>query len=283
MVLRSIPRLTRPVWAGSALSERYRKPPGEPYVGESWEVWRDNALLDLPAQRLSDVVDFPLLIKLISTRDVLSVQVHPDDATAHRHGAASGKAEAWVILEAAAGAEVALGLQREVSREDLHEMALSGAIERELAWFPVRPGDVIDVPCGTIHAIGGGITLYEVQQPTDITWRLYDWGRGRELHLDDALEVALRTAAQAPASRSGALIEGPIFHVMEAAAGQSGGSDWRALTCTTGALTVDGEPLLAGDTVLVAPGPVRLGGDGRGLWASSTAHSARFLPSSRGS
>lgn len=267
MILRSTPRLTRPVWAGAALSERYRKPPGEPFVGESWEVWRENPLVAHPDRRLADVVDFPLLIKLISTREVLSVQVHPDDATAHRHGAASGKAEAWVILEAAPDARVALGLRREVSRDALRDMALSGEIEQELAWFPVRPGDVIDVPCGTIHAIGGGITLYEVQQPADITWRLYDWGRGRELHLDDALEVALRTPAVPPLQKAGTLIEGPIFTVREATLGDVRGSTWRALTCTTGTLRIDGEPLNAGDTVLVGPGAARLEGEGMGLWA----------------
>lgn len=256
------------MWAGSALSERYGKPPGTPAVGESWEVWRDNALADDPTRRLHDVADFPLLIKLISTRDVLSVQVHPDDATARRHGAASGKAEAWVILDAAPGARVALGLARAVSQADLRDMALSGRIEDELAWFPVRPGDVIDVPCGTIHAIGGGITLYEVQQPADITWRLYDWGRGRELHLDDALEVAIAGVAQGPTRRSGALIQGPIFNVWQAEPGPVEGARWRALTCTSGRLEVEGAALSAGETVLVSPGAASLSGDGEGLWAS---------------
>ena len=157
--------LTRPVWAGPALSQRYGKPAGEPFVGESWEVWPHNRMAD--GRELQEAVHFPLLIKLLSTRDVLSVQVHPDDTTAARHGAPSGKAEAWVVVEAEAGARVALGLRGPVRRDDLRRLALSGEIEDHLAWFPVAAGDVIDVPPGTIHAIGGGVTLYEVQQPAD--------------------------------------------------------------------------------------------------------------------
>ena len=265
MFVRSQPHVTRPLWAGASLSTRYGKPGGDPPVGESWEVWRDNRAAD--GRVLSDVLDFPLLIKLIATRDVLSVQVHPDDATAKRHGAPFGKAEAWVILEAEPEARVALGLKRSVSKEALREMAISGSIEEELQWFDVHPGDVIDVPCGTIHAIGGGVTLYEVQQPTDITWRLYDWGRGRELHLQAALEVAVAGPAEGPVRRSGRLIETPIFRVQQAETGTVRPSGWRALTCTSGSLQIEAERLHRGDTVLVPQGVWSLTGTGEGLWA----------------
>jgi mannose-6-phosphate isomerase len=102
-----------------------------------------------------------VLVKLLDVHERLSVQLHPDNTlAAELHGpGAIGKHEAWVILEAEPGARVALGLKRSVSREALREMAISGSIEEELCWFDVRPGDVIDVPCGTIHAIGGGVTL----------------------------------------------------------------------------------------------------------------------------
>lgn len=264
-IIRSTPHLSRPVWAGPALSQRFGKPGGEPFVGESWEVWRDNRMPD--GRVLSEVVDFPVLIKLMSTRDVLSVQVHPDDATARRHGAASGKAEAWVIVEADPGARVALGLRGVVSREELRALALSGQIEEHLAWFDVQPGDVIDVPPGTIHAIGGGVTLYEIQQPADITWRLYDWGRGRELHLDDALEVAVAGPAAGPERRRGRLVEHPLFVVDELLSGESVADRWRALTCIAGELRVGEERVVAGDTVMVEPGSVEVAGDGRGLTA----------------
>lgn len=265
LVLRSTPRLSRPVWAGPALAQRYGKAAGEPCVGESWEVWRDNRMPD--GRLLADAVEFPVLIKLMSTRDVLSVQVHPDDATARRHGAPSGKAEAWVILEAGLGARVALGLRGTVSREELRALALSGQIEQHLAWFDVRPGDVIDVPPGTIHAIGGGVTLYEIQQPVDITWRLYDWGRGRELHLDHALDVAVTRPAVGPERRRGRLVEHPLFVVDELECGESVADRWRALTCVEGELRVGSERLAAGDTVMVGPGRIDVAGEGRGLTA----------------
>lgn len=265
MLVRSTPHLSRPVWAGPALAARYGKPGGSPPVGESWEIWRENLLSD--GRMLGDVVDFPLLIKLISTEAVLSVQVHPDDATARLHGAPSGKAEAWVVLDAEPDAQVALGLRRSVSRRDLRDMALSGAIEAELAWFPVGAGDVIDVPCGTIHAIGKGVTLYEVQQPADITWRLYDWGRGRELHLNDALEVAKLGPALGPTRPTGRMIDGPLFVVEEAREGDSLGHGWRAVTCVAGALSVRGEHLGMGQSALVPPGWTEVRGGGRGLWA----------------
>lgn len=265
MLIRSVPHLSRPVWAGASLSARYGKPGGEPPVGESWEVWRENLLPD--GRPLREVVAFPLLIKLISTRHVLSVQVHPDDAHARLHGADSGKAEAWVVLEAEPGARVALGLTHAVSRDELRHMAISGSIEGALAWFPVRPGDVIDVPAGTIHAIGGGVTLYEVQQPADITWRLYDWGRGRELHLDAALDVAIAGPAAGPVRRTGRLIETPMFRVQQVEQGIVRPSGWRAITCTAGSLDIEGEVLRRGDTALVPAGEWRLTGDGEGLWA----------------
>ena len=140
---------------------------------------------------------FPLLIKLINARQQLSVQVHPDDAYAMAHHQKLGKNEAWAIIDALPGARLVLGLQDSVSLEDLWTAALQGqAIEGLLRSVPVRPGEVYNIPAGTIHAIGGGITLYEVQQTSDLTYRLYDWGRldssgqGREPHLEHSLAVA---------------------------------------------------------------------------------------------
>ncbi|MFN7143673.1 MAG: type I phosphomannose isomerase catalytic subunit, partial [Myxococcota bacterium] len=187
--VRTAPTLARPVWGGFTLSREMGKDPDpEARIGESWEVWRDNRATD--GRKLSEIVDFPLLVKILDVRETLSVQVHPDDEAAVRLiGAPHGKHEGWVVLRAEPGARVAYGLNREMSRDELRERALSGAIEQDLAWLPVKAGDVIDVPPGTVHAIGGGVLFYEVQQPCDLTWRLYDWGRGRELHLDHALEV----------------------------------------------------------------------------------------------
>jgi mannose-6-phosphate isomerase len=132
-----------------------------------------------------------LLVKYLFTSQRLSIQVHPDDAAARALGHARGKDEAWLVLEAEPGAVIGLGPRRPVTREELREAATGGAIEALIDWKPVRAGDFIYSPAGTIHAIGAGLTLVELQQHSDVTFRLYDYGRPRELHLDAALAAAL--------------------------------------------------------------------------------------------
>ena len=145
----------------------------------------------------------PLLVKHIFTSERLSVQVHPDDDHARARGLPSGKSECWYIVEADAGATIALGFREAVDRERLRAAALDGSIEELLDWKPVAAGDFYHVPAGTVHAIGGGIALIEVQQPVDVTYRLYDYGRPRELHLEEALEVACREGYPEGLSRRG--------------------------------------------------------------------------------
>lgn len=131
-----------------------------------------------------------LLVKYLFTSQPLSVQVHPSDAIAKAVGHASGKDEAWFILAAEPGASIGLGLTHEVSKDELRAAALDGTIEQLIDWKPVRAGQALFVPAGTIHAIGPGISLIEIQQNADITYRLYDYGRPRELHLEEALAAA---------------------------------------------------------------------------------------------
>ncbi len=138
----------------------------------------------------SPEVALPLLVKFIFTSERLSVQVHPDDAYAQAVEGSPGKTEMWHILRAEPGAAVAVGLKSAVSREELRQSALSGEIEHRLRWIAVHPGDSILVPAGTVHAIGGGLALCEIQEVSDVTYRLYDYGRPRELHLEKALQVA---------------------------------------------------------------------------------------------
>ncbi|WP_456414943.1 type I phosphomannose isomerase catalytic subunit, partial [Oceanithermus profundus] len=158
----------------------------------------------------------PLMVKFLDTAQWLSVQVHPDDAYARAHEAESGwlgKAEAWVVLEAEPGAQVIYGVKRPVTRAELRAAALDGSILELLNFVPVQKGDVIYVPPGTIHALGPGLLVYEVSQRSDLTYRLYDYGRGRELHLDRALDVA-RLEPQAAKHRrmqAGPLLETPWF------------------------------------------------------------------------
>lgn len=144
------------------------------------EIWFDD-----PAD-----LDPELLIKFLFTSERLSIQVHPDDQDARESGYRRGKDEAWFILSAEPGASIALGPKRAVSADELRAAALNGGIESLMDWRPVQAGDFIYSPAGTIHAIGPGLSLVEVQQNLDLTYRLYDYGRPRDLHLDDGIRVA---------------------------------------------------------------------------------------------
>jgi mannose-6-phosphate isomerase len=153
-----------------------------------------------PGKKIGEVwfeADLPLLVKFVFTSERLSVQVHPDDAFAAAHEKSLGKTEMWYVLRADAGAQLALGFREGVTREHLRESALSGEIERLLNWVDVQQGDAFFVPAGTVHAIGAGLALCEVQQHSDITYRLYDYGRPRELHLEKAIQVASIEASDA--------------------------------------------------------------------------------------
>ena len=158
-----------------------------------------------------------LLIKYLFTSERLSIQVHPDDAAARAAGHPHGKDEAWIILHAEPGAVIALGTKYAVTADTLHQAADDGSIESLVDWKPVKAGDVIYVPAGTVHAIGAGITLIEVQQNVDLTYRLYDYGRPRPLHLDAGIAVSnpqpFTNAAEQVGLSSGRsiLVESPNF------------------------------------------------------------------------
>ena len=132
----------------------------------------------------------PLLVKYIYTSEDLSIQVHPNDEQARAQGLPGGKSECWYILDAEPGAQVAIGLKQQISVEELGIAALDGSIEGLLDWKPAQAGSFYYIAGGTVHAIGKGITLVEVQQNNPITYRLYDYGRPRELHLEQALSVS---------------------------------------------------------------------------------------------
>jgi mannose-6-phosphate isomerase len=133
----------------------------------------------------------PLLVKFLFTSDNLSIQVHPEDEYARTHHNSFGKTEMWHILRAEPGAKIALGLKEPLTECELREACETGAILDLVKWVPAKAGDTFFTPAGTIHAIGGGLALCEIQQLSDITYRLYDYGRtGRELHLDHGVRVS---------------------------------------------------------------------------------------------
>lgn len=214
-------KLVEPIWGGKRLAAWLRLPEPRPSrLGETWQVFGSNVVTAGPfaGRTLAEHVaiygpalvgwrtahhygaDFPLLAKFIDANDRLSIQVHPDDSYAHSHEAETGfhgKTEAWYILEAAPGATVTCGLSRKSSREEFAAAVAAGTVETLMAQIPVAPGDVIFVPAGTLHAINAGLLLFEIQQKSDLTYRVYDYGRldaqtgsPRELHLTKALEVS---------------------------------------------------------------------------------------------
>jgi len=167
------------VW-GSQHTEPWYRNSEQRRIGEVWF-------------RASDEV--PLLVKFLFTTGKLSVQVHPGDDYAREHENSRGKTEMWHVLRAEEGAQVALAPLGRITPERLREASLSGEIEHLLRWVPAHAGDTFFIPAGTIHALGAGLILCEVQQLSDVTYRLYDYGRAaggepRKLHLDEGLAVA---------------------------------------------------------------------------------------------
>jgi mannose-6-phosphate isomerase len=141
--------------------------------------------------------DPSLLLKLLFTTETLSIQVHPDDAFAQSMGMANGKTEAWYVLSAEKGAQVAIGLNRPLTRIELRDAIADGSIADRVKWQAAAAGDLFFVQAGTIHAIGAGLVIAEIQQRSDTTFRLFDYGRTRELHMDQALAVADREPTKA--------------------------------------------------------------------------------------
>lgn len=167
--VRLTPSLREKVWGKTALEPWF---PASPVpVGEAWYL----------ADR-----ELPLLVKLLFTSERLSVQVHPDDG----EDGPRGKTEMWHILEAEPGAAVALGFREPITRSRLRESTRTGEIESLINWIPVQPGQTYFTPAHTVHAIGAGLVLCEIQQNSDVTYRLWDYGRPRPLHIEQAVPIS---------------------------------------------------------------------------------------------
>ncbi len=195
------PSCREKIWGATALEPWFRD--SATRIGEVWFTFDENraedgrALLDIMREHGERFLgsdcrpgEFPILTKFIYTTDRLSIQVHPDERRAQAWEGCHGKTEMWHILRAEPGAEIAVGPREPMTRERLREAAVTGEIEDLLRWLPVQAGDTIFASAGTVHAIGAGLALCEIQQNSDVTYRLYDYGRPRELHLDKAVAVA---------------------------------------------------------------------------------------------
>jgi mannose-6-phosphate isomerase len=212
--LRFVPYLRPMVWGGRGLAEHLHKalPSGEPY-GESWEVsdhpLHRSAVADGPFQgttlrtlmetRKAELLGpvpydvFPWLIKFLDCRDWLSVQVHPDtDVVKHLRPGEGSKTEAWYVLHAEPGSRVYAGLKPGVGPTDMRAAVAAGTTHELLHAFEPRAGDCVFLPAGTVHAVGGGVLIAEIQETSDVTFRLFDWnrvgadGKGRALHIEES-------------------------------------------------------------------------------------------------
>ena len=239
---------------GRSFPPMFDAPDGE-RIGEVW---------------FTDGEELPLLAKYIFTSERLSIQVHPNDEQARARGLSQGKNECWYILDAEPGAVLGLGLIREVSKAELRRAALDGSIEQLMDWRPVKAGDFFLVPAGTVHAIGAGISLLEFQQNADVTYRLYDYGRPRELHLDDGVAVALagpypeNLAQHFSANEDRVLLDGPQFTLFHAHADKLTDRQ-RWVIPIDGKVSTDDTVAAAGECLLVEPA------------ATVTANGARML------
>ncbi|MDZ7634826.1 MAG: type I phosphomannose isomerase catalytic subunit [Bacteroidales bacterium] len=218
--IRFKPVLKETLWGGSALRERYGKKakPGA-VIGESWEIsgmpgassvvangfLRGNTLEELTEIFMGDIVgetvfekygnEFPLLIKIIDAHDKLSIQVHPDDRLSSERHHAWGKTEMWYVIDAAPGAVIYTGFRKKTTKEEYLEHLTGKRLADLINVTPVARGDVFFIPAGMVHAIGAGVVLAEIQQTSDVTYRIYDWdrvdpsGTPREMHTALALDA----------------------------------------------------------------------------------------------
>ena len=172
----------------------------KPYFSEKiwgYEKWNlsthkaGSSIIEENGELLSDYLksDLPILIKIIKSEQSLSVQVHPEDKFANKYENDNGKTECWYILDAKEDAELVCGIKPGLDKEKMERVIKNNKIEDYLEFISVKPGDMIYIPAGTVHAIGPGIKLIEVQQSSDVTYRLYDWGRKRELHIEKSVQV----------------------------------------------------------------------------------------------
>ena len=244
----SMHRVDKP-WGRHDLWPGFQNPePDADPVGEIWFQQPGDAAPDL-------------LIKYLFTSEKLSVQVHPDDDQAAARDLPRGKDECWLVLAAEPGSSIALGTREVMDKNRLREAARDGSIEHLLDWKPATAGDFFYSPAGTIHAIGPGLTLIEVQQNSETTYRLYDYGRPRALHLDAAVDVAdlrpyraRQSAGEVEPGRE-LLIDGPKFMVERWSAGSrhltlpDGMTGW--LIPISGNATADDLALKAGDCAAV--------------------------------
>jgi len=208
------------IWAGEKLKTELHKKYSEEKIGESWEISTVPNFVSevengfLKGKNLKEIIEiykeelvgksvwekfgneFPLLIKFLDAAEPLSVQVHPNDSYAKEKHNSFGKTEIWYVVDCEENSELIIGIKENISKEEFKKRIENGSLEEILNYVPVKKGDVFFIPAGRIHAIGKGITIAEIQQTSDITYRIYDFnridinGKKRDLHIEDAMNVS---------------------------------------------------------------------------------------------
>jgi len=244
-------RTVEKVWGRDELPAPFVAPEGK-RVGEIWFE---------PPPELPE-----LLVKYLFTSEKLSVQCHPNGQQAREAGLGeAGKDECWVVIAAEPGACLGIGFHEQIDADSMRAAALDGSIEQLMRWFEVQAGDVFYIPAGTVHAIGPGCSIVEVQQNTDITFRLYDYGRPRELHLEQGMAVADGSPYDAslyrrlPESGSAQLVDSDFFR-LDWVDGVPDDGLLYSYAAPLLVLPLAGEVLVAGDEV-VKPGECALAPD----------------------
>jgi mannose-6-phosphate isomerase len=293
------PQAKATVWGGNKLHTLFNKPfPATEKIGESWELsavqrnlsvvtngfLKGNTIEELTEVYLGELVgeknyehfgiEFPILVKLIDAAETLSVQVHPDDETARIRHNAYGKTEMWHVLQADNGAGLYVGFNRNLTAAEFYDCVQNNTLLETLNFVNVQPGDTFFITPGTIHAIGKGIVLAEIQQTSDITYRIYDWGRehnpatARAMHVDQAIDVidyAKKTEAKIDYARLPdepvQLVASPYFITNRIEITRplernlSGNDTFVIYVCTSGDVTIQynrhSETMTKGETLLV--------------------------------
>ena len=266
-----IPECKDYVWGGNKLKEAYGKISEKTLVAESWELsFHKDGLtktengLALTTQltkeelgsNLSGFEFFPVLNKFIDAKQNLSVQVHPSDAYALKNENSFGKTEMWYIVEAEEGAGIYLGFNRDVTSEEYKRAIEQNKLTELLNFYKVKAGECYFIPAGTVHAIGAGCLIYEIQQNSNLTYRVYDYGRGRELHIEKALTVSNLNKHENITLKGEALGVSKYFTVTKLLCAQkrdlqTDGKTFHCVTVVKGEGEVEGLLVKKGDSLFV--------------------------------
>ena len=279
-VYKLVPEYKDYLWGGEKLKTDYGKQTDKTPCAESWELsLNPHGLTKVEdGKTLAEVLTpektgkncekfefFPVLIKFIDAKQNLSVQVHPSDDYALKYENSYGKTESWYIVEAEEGSGIYCGFKRDTNKEEFLQSLASGEVENLLNFIPVKKGDCYFIPSGTVHAIGAGCLILEIQQNSDLTYRVYDYnrrgadGKLRELHVDKAIKVINFNKYEPKLFASGenprVITECDYFRsrelVLNGGFTEKNANSFTCVTVTDGSGEIDGEKFVKGDSFFV--------------------------------